>query len=59
MQEVRKFYKDLEAGPTVYFYINCYEPETVDLYHHSCETDWRIVGESKIFQVYECLFQST
>ena len=50
MLEVKELYKDLEAGPTVYFYINWYEPETVDL-HHSCKTNWHIVEESKTFQV--------
>ena len=49
MQEVKELYKNLEAGPKVYFYI-CYGAETVDLYH-SCETDWHIVEESKTFQV--------
>ena len=47
--KVKEFYKDLEAGPTVYFYF-WYKAETVDL-HHSCETSWRIVEESKTFQV--------
>ena len=49
MQEVKELYNNLEAGPTVYFYI-CYGAETVNLYH-SCETDWHIGGEAKIFQV--------
>ena len=59
MQAVKEFYKHLEAGPTVYFYI-CYEAETVDLYH-CCETSWRIVEESRTFQVgmNACMFQST
>ena len=48
-QKIKEFYKDLEAGPAVYFYIS-YKTETVDL-HHSCETSWHIVEKSKTFQV--------